>query len=132
MFTESLEDPGFPGSPGTSGSLSHPELLIPGVTRNSWFPELPGTSCSRCHPEDCVFPQAPGNPRSRFTQNSCSSSHTEFFRFPGFIRIFSRSRIHSEHQVTLVTRYSGFPVSSGTPGPHCHAEIRVLGSLIRL
>ena len=108
MFTESLEDPGFPGSPGNSGSRSDPELRVPGVTRNSWFPELPGTSCSRCHPEDCVFPQAPGNPRSRF--------HPELLFLESY-GVFPFPRIHSD--------LFPFPDSLGTPSNPGHPVLRV-------
>jgi len=100
---------GLPGSTRTPCSWGHPELRVPGSQpEESLFPELPGGLRFLAGTRNSEIPVSPRTP--------CSPTHTGFFRFPGFTRISPGSRFHPKLQVTVVTRYSGFP---------CLPEIRV-------
>jgi len=101
------EDSGFPESLGTLGSRRHPDLRVLIVTLTPLrFPKPPRTPSSLSHRElrvpvvarNSEFSDSPSNPGSGFARKAV-------FPDPARTAVF---QIHQELQIFLVNRNSGF------------------------
>jgi hypothetical protein len=72
---------GFPESPGTPGCWTHPDLRVPGITQTFVFPESPVSPGFRSHPELCVtgVTRISGNPEFRVTPGTGVPGDSFFF-----------------------------------------------------